>query len=690
LGTLFIIEKDLGMKRDLTELLRGRPIDRRRFSIGLALASLTAGAPASLLGQVASPQTGQAQAPPLAKKDAPPPGKRPPIIETDPLSESLLFSRREAKPRLQPFSLAQVTLDDGPVRDAREWNRSYMLRIPADRLLHNFRVTAGLPSSAEPLGGWEAPKSELRGHFVGHYLSACGLLYAATRDAQIKARGDAIVAGLADCQQKLGSSGYVSAFPEELFDRLDQRKPVWAPFYTLHKIMAGLIDMNQCGENPQALQVLLKLASWTDEWTASKSEVHMQEILKTEFGGMSEVLFNLAAATGDDRWSKVGDRFHKKIFVVPLAMRQDQLRNLHANTHIPQVIGAARRYELSSDYRFRDAAEFFWETVVQARTYATGGSSNAEAWLTQPNHLAIEMKASSHHQECCCAYNMMKLTRHLYGWNAEEQYMDYYERNLFNHRLGTIQPKTGLTTYFLSLAPGAWKTLCTEDQTFWCCTGTAVEEFAKLNDSIYFHDEDGLYVNLFIASELNWTERGIRLKQQTRFPEQEKTTLVIEASPAKAWTLRLRIPKWTTEATSVSINGHLLEVAGNPGSYLNITRIWKAGDRLELTMPMRLTAEPLRDDPGVQAILYGPLVLAGQFPLGNLSDALLHKNQGPEVNEAPIPVPSLVAKGENLSDWIKPVPGEPLTFRTEHQAENMTLRPLNQSWGRFAAYWNVS
>jgi DUF1680 family protein len=682
------------MKQDLSELLSRRPMDRRRFSIGLALASLTAGASGPLLAQTVAQQPvksgASSAAKPAAAKNAPPAGKRPLFHETEPFSEPLAFSRRELKPRLQPFRLSQVTLGEGPVRSARDWNRNYMLRILADRLLHNFRVTAGLPSSAQPLGGWEAPKSELRGHFAGHYLSACGFLYAATHDAEIKARGDALVAGLAECQQKLGVSGYVSAFPEELFDRLDRREKVWAPFYTLHKIMAGLFDMNRYGENPQALEVLVKLASWTDAWTASKTEAHMQDILNSEYGGMSEVLYNLAAATGDDRWSKVGDRFHKKIFITPLAMRQDQLRNLHANTHIPQVIGAARRYELSSDYRFRDAAEFFWETVVNARTYATGGSSNAEAWLTQPHHLAIEMKASTHHQECCCAYNMMKLTRHLYGWNANVEYVDYYERNLFNHRLGTIQPETGLTTYFLSLAPGAWKTICTEDQTFWCCTGTAVEEFAKLNDSIYFHDEESLYVNLFIESELNWTERGIRLQQQTRFPEQDHTTLVIQASPAKPWTLRLRIPAWTTESSSVSINGRKLEAAGNPGSYLNITRIWKAGDRVALNMPMRLTAEPLEDDPQTQAFLFGPLVLAGQFPLGNLSDDLLHKNQGPEVRESPIPVPSLVSAGKNLSDWIKPVPGEPLTFRTEHQAQNVTLRPLNQSWGRFAAYWSVS
>jgi uncharacterized protein len=682
------------MKSNLPEGLNKTAIDRRRFTVGLAVASLSAGVPKSLLGQGAQQQEKTRNTPvvkpALVDNAAPAPNKRPQMPEPEPFSETLVFSRKETTLHVRPFPLAQVVLNEGPLKDARGWNRSYMLRLPADRLLHNFRVTAGLPSTAAPLGGWEEPTGELRGHFVGHYLSACALLYSATGDAEVKARADMIVAGLAECQQKLGASGFLSAYPEEFFERLDRREKVWAPFYTLHKIMAGLFDMSQLAKNPQALDVLVKVAAWTDVWTASKQEAHMQDILNTEFGGMSEVLYNLAAATGDDRWGQVGDRFQKKIFITPLAMRQDQLRGLHGNTHIPQVIGAARRYELSSDCRFGDAAEFFWETVKQSRTYATGGSTNNEHWLTQPNHLGLEIKSGSNHQECCCAYNMMKLTRHLYGLSPDAKYIDYYERNLLNHRLGAIQPETGLTTYFLSLAPGAWKTICTEDQSFWCCTGTALEEFAKLNDSIYFHDDDSVYVNLFFASQLNWTERGIRLQQQTRFPEQGHTTLLIQASPAKAWTLRLRIPAWTTEASFVTVNGRRLEAGCSPGSYSNITRIWKAGDRIELNLPMRLTAEPLRDAPEMQAFLYGPFVLAGQFPLGSLSDDLLHKHQGPEVKEAPITVPALVAKGGDMTEWIKPVPGEALAFKVEGQTDDITLRPLNQSWGRFAVYWKVS
>ena len=243
-------------------------------------------------------------------------------------------------------------------------------------------------------------------------------------------------------------------------------------YYTLHKIMAGLLDMKTQAGNDQALEVLVKLAGWVDAWTAAKTEEHMQEILNTEYGGMNEVLYNLAAVTGDDRWAERATASPRRCFFTPLAMRRDELKGLHMNTHVPQVIGATRRYELSSDYRFADVARFFFETVSESRTYATGGSSNNEHWLTSPNHLAIEMHISSHHQECCCSYNMMKLARHLYSWNGDSRLIDYYERNLVNHRLGAIEPETGHTTYFLSLAPGAWKTTCTEDATFWCCTGT--------------------------------------------------------------------------------------------------------------------------------------------------------------------------------------------------------------------------
>jgi len=615
--------------------------------------------------------------------------RHPLINEPEPFAENLAFKRGELQLVLLPFKLQQVQLEAGPLKDARDWNRGYMLRLPNDRLLHNFRVTAGLPSKAEPLGGWEAPGAELRGHFVGHYLSACALLYTATGDSEIKVKADGLVSGIFECQKELNANGYVSAFPEELFVRLDKREKVWAPFYTLHKIMAGLLDMKQYGDNDQALDILVQLAAWVDTWTAARAEEHMQDILRTEFGGMNEVLYNLAGVTGNDRWAQAGDRFTKKVFFTPLALRQDQLKGLHANTHIPQVIGAARRCELSSDARFGNVASFFWETIAESRTYATGGSGNTESWLTNANHLAIELAASSHHQECCCAYNMMKLTRHLYGWSGNARYLDYYERNLFNHRLGMIQPETGLTSYFLSMSPGAWKTLCTEDDTFWCCTGSALEEFAKLNDTIYYHDGEGVFVNLFLSSSLNWKEHGIKLQQTTKFPESDRTLVHVLATPGTPWTLHLRVPAWTTTDCVAFINGKQVSASASPGSYLALRRVWKAGDRVEFILPMRLTVESLRDDPTSQAFLYGPIVLAGQFPRGEIPFDFEH-TQGPELNEvASTRVPDLKPHGEKLQDWIQPISGKPLHFRTTGQSQDLTLKPLNQSWDRFAVYWTV-
>jgi DUF1680 family protein len=681
---------------------QGKGLDRRRFSLGLALAPLGLASARELEAQVAAKQpaaaaqttngvgtgmwAGDADPKPDAKR-------RWQIYEEEFFARPLVFERQDITPQVVPFALREVTLAaDGPYAQSRAWSRGFMLRIGTDRLLHNFRVTAGLPSNAVPLGGLEAPDKLLRGHWVGHYMSGCALLFGSTGDKEMKARGDAIVAGLAECQTKLGN-GYVSAFPESEFTRLEMGQKVWAPFYTLHKLMAGLLDMHQYAENAQALDVAVKLGGWVDNWTASRSDERMQEILEEEFGGIAESLYNLAEVTNDDRFARAGDRFQKKVFLRPLLERRDELRQLHANTHIPQVIAAARRYELTGDMRFKVMPEFFWETVVESRTFAPGGSGTMERWVTYPNHLAWEMKSSSENQECCCAYNMMKLTRQMYTWQPQMRYVEYYERNLINHRLGTIEPETGHTTYFLSMSPGAWKTIGTEDQTFWCCNGTALEEFAKLQNSIYFHDEDSLYVNLYVASELEWKGRGVGLKQETVFPKEPRTRLTITSVPkdAKAkWTMKLRVPGWTMDEARVLVNGRALDIAPEPGTYVNLNREWKVGDKVELEMPMRLTRERLGDDPTMQAFLYGPVVLAGQFPMGELSFRLLHGEEDPKVKEAPIPVPALAQKSGKLTEWIVPVEGQGMTFRVAGTGgEQVTLKPLNESWQRFAVYFKV-
>jgi hypothetical protein len=257
--------------------------------------------------------------------------------------------------------------------------------------------------------------------------------------------------------------------------------------------------------------------------------------------------------------------------------------------------------------------------------------------------------------------------------------------------MGTIQPETGLTTYFLSLAPGAWKTLCTEEDTFWCCNGTAIEEFARLQSSVYFHDVDSLYVNLYVPTELNWKEKGVTLRQETKFPDEARTKLTIVAGSGERWTLRLRIPSWTSEEAVVSINGTPIDVRPAPGSYLSVTRAWKSGDTIELSMPMRLTREPLNDDPTMQAFRYGPIVLAAQFPKDGLRESLVFDHEEPIVREAPpVFVPALKESGSKLEEWFLPVDGQTMTYAVKGTGgETVTLKPLNLSWDRFAVYLRV-
>jgi DUF1680 family protein len=737
------------------------PVSRRTF------AALAAGAGAAAPALMAQQLPAPAPAPPQPRRDAQP--------EAGPFDAPLEFTRKDVPARAHPFPMAQVRLLPGSIfHDAQEWNRGYMSRLAADRLLYNFRVNAGLPvgsSEGCPGGGggnWERPAdgpgaSELRGHFTGHFLSASANLWASTGDRDAKAKGDEMVAELAKCQQKLGG-GYLSAFPVSFWERLDRLsgappagraagapRPVeqtipWAPFYTIHKIMAGLFDMYQHAGNLQALDVVSGMAEWAGQWSASKSEEHMQQILNTEFGGMAETLYNLAAATNNDKWAQAGDRFTKRRFVNPLALRRDQLTGLHVNTHVPQVIAAARRYEISGDLRFHDVADFFYWTVTTGRTYVTGGTSNGESWQMPPRQLAAELRRSVSTAECCCSYNMLKLARHLYSWNPDPRYFDYFERTQLNQRIGTIHPQNGWTQYYLSLTPGAWKTFCSEDHSFWCCTGTGVEEYSKLNDSIYWHDEQGLYVNLFIPSELNWAEKGFKLRQENKFPEQQSTTLVVSAARPQPLALRLRVPVWAAGST-VKINGKPLDAAAEPGSYLTIHRTWKTGDRVEMTLPMRLSVEAMPDDSTTQAFLYGPLVLAGDLGSEGLTEELtigvnspamyrprpntplaaptpalasaspvgLQVSQAVQVNEvsqtvsiqvappapsvpqrpqrpmAPaIEVPTFQAAGDDPAAWIRPG-DKPLTFHTTGQKKDVTLVPIYTLFDkRYSVYWKVS
>jgi len=586
--------------------------------------------------------------------------------------------------RVKPFPMKQVRLGEGPCKIAMEADRQYLRSLPPDRLLHNFRVNAGIPSSAQPFGGWEAPDCELRGHYAGgHYLSAAALMYASSGDEDLKNNANTVVAELGKCQAAL-KSGYLSAFPIEFFDRLRERQRVWAPFYTVHKIMAGLLDMYVHTGNEQALEMVEKMAGWTAGYTGSLSYDHMQRVLGTEYGGMGEVLCNLYAVTGKEYYLEVAQRFDKKVFFDPLAAHRDELKGLHVNTHIPQVIAAARYYELTGDRRYRDIAEYFWEEVVSERSYCTGGTSNGESWNTDPGKLSTELGPST--TECCCAYNMMKLTRHLFGWSPDPRLMDYYERTLFNHRLGTINPEDGTMMYYLPLASGYWKTFGKPFDSMWCCTGTGSEEYSKLTDTIYFHDDDSLYVNLYIDSHLEWPEKGLSFRQETRFPEEQGTTITVSAKKPALMAINLRIPYWAQRG-SVKINGSELPAFSSPASYLTLNRTWKAGDKIELSLPMELHIDPMPDDQTIQAAMYGPLVLAGR--LDPVTKEMSYGDYEPKPGDQE-KVPDIIAEPARPTAWIEPVDNQALTFNAVGQAKALTLVPLYKViHDRYVVYWKV-
>jgi DUF1680 family protein len=642
-------------------MTRSEGVSRRQF---LAVAATAGGAALMPVGALATPFQDPVVNP--AEKDGKSTGR-----------EKVPWS-------LLPFPMQQVRLGEGPCKLAMEADRQYLRSLPPDRLLHTFRINAGIASSAQPLGGWEAPDCELRGHYAGgHYLSACALMYASTGDEELKANGNTVVAELAKCQEAL-KSGYLSAFPIEFFDRLRERQKVWAPFYTIHKIMAGNLEMYvHCG-NQQALDIAEKMAGWTADYTRSLSYEHMQRVLGTEYGGMGEVLANLYAVTGKEHYLEVAQRFDHQQFFDPLAGHRDELKGLHANTHIPQVIAAARIYELTGDRRYRDIAEYFWDEVVSERSYCTGGTSNHESWNTDPGKLAAELSTNT--TEDCCAYNMMKLTRHLFGWSADARLMDYYERALFNHRLGTINPDNGTMMYYLPLAAGYWKTFGKPFDAFWCCTGTGSEEYAKLTDTIYFHGDDSLYVNLYVDSQLEWPEKGLRLRQDTRFPEQEGSTLTVSARNPVRLSLRLRIPYWA-RGGSVKINGAPLAAFASPSSYLILDRVWANGDKIELSLPMDLHISPMPDDETLQAAMYGPLVLAGRFDA--VSPEMMYGDYEPKPSEQ-FKVPDIVADPAKPAEWLRPDLKQPHAFETVGQASPLTLVPLYRViHERYAVYWKV-
>jgi DUF1680 family protein len=590
--------------------------------------------------------------------------------------------------KVDGFELQDVQLLDSRFRDNMVRDGRVLLDLSCPRLLHSWRVNAGIASYARPLGGWESLDGELRGHIMGHVLSGLSLMFASTGDSRYKRKADTLVDALADCQEALHQGGYLSAFSQHEIDRVIAGQPVWAPWYTIHKIMAGLTDAYLYTGNHKALDVAERMSAWALRRLDTLSAGQRARMEQNEFGGMIEVAYNLYAITGNPGDKRLAECFYDHAVFDPLAARTDRLAGLHANTQIPKMIGEARGYELTGDDHARAIATFFWQTVIDHHTYATGGNSDDEHFFT-PDQISKHLTPVT--TETCNTYNMLKLTRHLFAWSADARYMDYYERALYNHILGSQDPETGMVSYFMPFKSGFFK-YYNQPDAFWCCVGTGFESHAKYAESIYGHDDRGLYVNLFIPSVVHWKEKGFVLRQENRYPEEAGTHLTV--GQGGSIPLYIRYPGWAVNGVTVRINGRAIRVTAKPGSYILLKRDWKAGDNIDVGYPMSLRMVATNDDPHIAAVAYGPVVLAGEMGREGLKEGppLAHDTK----DFAGTPVPpglrdTLTTGGRKPEDWLTPVDNKPLVFATTGlPGPPVTLVPYYAiSRGRYVIYWNL-
>lgn len=595
----------------------------------------------------------------------------------------------------ESFELQDVRLLPGRFRDNMMRDSVWMVSIGVDRLLHGFRTTAGIFAGREggymtvkKLGGWESLDCELRGHTTGHFLSALSLMYAATGSEVFKLKGDSLVAGLAEVQVALGN-GYLSAFPEELINRNIRATSVWAPWYTLHKIFSGLIDQYLYAGNTQALEVAGKMGDWAYAKLKPLSEETRRKMIRNEFGGINESFYNLYALTGDERYKWLAGFFYHNEVIDPLKAQKDDLGTKHTNTFIPKVLAEARNYELTGDADSKALSEFFWHTMIDSHTFAPGCSSDKEHYFPTDKFTA---HISGYTGETCCTYNMLKLSRHLFCWDASPEVADYYERALYNHILGQQDPASGMVSYFLPLQTGTHRVYSTPENSFWCCVGSGFENHAKYAEAIYYHDRDGIFVNLFIPSEVKWREKGLVLRQDTRFPEEGKVTFTVGLDEPKRLTVRLRYPSWSSEV-SVKVNGKKVKVRQKPGSYILLSRRWKDGDRIEADYAMGLRLERTPDGTGRGALLYGPVVLAGELGTEGMqapapySDSAKYNDYYSYDYHIPEGLPCALRWDEKHPGNVLQRKGKALTFVTPDGVEVKPLYDVHRQ--RYVVYWDL-
>ncbi|WP_160675990.1 glycoside hydrolase family 127 protein [Clostridium sp. C8-1-8] len=586
--------------------------------------------------------------------------------------------------------MEKVQLLDGIFKESQEKGKEYLLYLDTDRLLAPCYEAIGETPKKPRYGGWES--KPISGHSLGHFLSALATMYLEDKDERLNDKLKYAVSELAYLQS-LDEEGYVSGFPKDCFIKVFsgdfnvnrfELGDSWVPWYSIHKIFAGLIDAYVFTGNEQALEVVKKLSDWAKKGTDNLTEEQFDKMLYCEHGGMCEAMAKLYEITKNEDYLQLSKRFYHKETLVPLTELQDELEGKHANTQIPKVIGASKLYELTGEEKYKNAAKYFWNVVTKSRSYAIGGNSIDEHF-GKPSTERLGVTTA----ETCNTYNMLKLTEHLYAWEHDAYYIDYYENALYNHILASQDPESGMKTYFVSTQPGHFKVYCSPDDSFWCCTGTGMENPGRYTRNIYYREEDKLFVNLYIASKIELEDKGIVLKQETKFPKEDKTTLIFEEAEEKLMTISIRVPYWVNGEIKVVVNGKEEHTASKNG-YISIQGNWKKGDVIDVSLPMSVHVYTSKDNSNKIAFMYGPLVLAGalgreNFPETDILDDHLKLNHYPG-----IAVSTLVT--DKFEECIKPVEGANLTFETEAIAEpghkKYTLIPFYElHHQRYTIYW---
>jgi len=588
--------------------------------------------------------------------------------------------------RVLPFKITDVKLLEGPFHKATQLNMQTLLNYEPDRLLAGFYIEAGLQPKAAKYSRWE--NESLAGHSLGHYLSACSMMYQTTGEERFRERVDYIVSELKFLQDHDGD-GYIGAFPEgkkilgQEVARGDIRSQgfdlngIWSPFYTQHKILAGLRDAwRLCGDET-ALRVEKQFADWIGTVVMELNDDQVQKMLKCEYGGISETMADLYADTGDEKYLKISRIFYDNVTLDPMKNGEDVLSGKHCNTYIPKLIALSRLYELTGDSTDKKAAEFFWNTVTKHHSYVTGGNGNDE-YFGPPDKLRNRLGEGT--TESCNVYNMLKLTEHMFQWDPSGEAADFYERALFNHILSTQNPQTGNVTYNLSLDMGGFKAF-QDPMEFTCCIGTGMENHSKYGKNIYYHNDNELYVFQYIASELTWDEKGLKLIQETSYPEEQGSRLRVVSENPQKLAIMVRYPYWAQKGIDIKINGSRKRINQGPGSFISINRTWKSGDVIDIRIPFTLRLETMPDDSNRVAIMYGPLVMAGD--LGPHND--------PASKDA-MYVPVMLTENRNPEEWIKPVNDSINVFRTVNtgRPRDVDMKPFYLFYDRrYSVFWDL-